>query len=50
MLIYYIIRLYTVYGFCDNSAIAAVEEYHRRFPTPRIPRILDVFQGLQYIA
>ena len=26
-----------VYGFCDGSATAAVEEYHRRFPMRRIP-------------
>jgi hypothetical protein len=26
-----------VYGFCDGSATAAVEEYRRRFPTRRIP-------------
>jgi hypothetical protein len=25
-----------VYGFCDGSATAAVEEYHRRFPMRRI--------------
>jgi len=24
------------YGFCDNSATAAAEEYHRRFPMRRI--------------
>jgi hypothetical protein len=26
-----------VYGFCDGSATAAVEEYRRRFPVRRIP-------------
>jgi hypothetical protein len=26
-----------VYGFCDSSATAAVEEYHQRFPVRRIP-------------
>ena len=26
-----------VYGFCDDSATAAVEEYRRRFPMHRIP-------------
>jgi hypothetical protein len=26
-----------VYGFCDGSATAAVEEYCRRFPMHRIP-------------
>ena len=26
-----------VYGFCDGSATAAVEEYCRRFPMRRIP-------------
>jgi hypothetical protein len=26
-----------VYGFCDGSAAAAVEEYRRRFPMRRIP-------------
>jgi hypothetical protein len=26
-----------VYGFCDGSVTAAVEEYHRRFPMRRIP-------------
>ena len=26
-----------VYGFCDGSATAAVEEYRRRFPMPQIP-------------
>jgi len=26
-----------VYGFCDGSATAAVEEYRRRFPVCRIP-------------
>ena len=26
-----------VYGFCDGSATAAVEEYRRRFPMRRIP-------------
>jgi len=26
-----------VYGFCDGSATAAVEEYRRRFPMGRIP-------------
>jgi len=26
-----------VYGFCDSSAIAAVEEYRRWFPMRRIP-------------
>ena len=26
-----------VYDFCDGSATAAVEEYHRRFPMRRIP-------------
>jgi len=26
-----------VYGFCDGSATAAVEEYCRRFPVRRIP-------------
>jgi len=26
-----------VYGFCDGSATAAVEEYRRRFPTRRFP-------------
>jgi len=26
-----------VYGFCDGSATAAVEEHHRRFPMRRIP-------------
>ena len=26
-----------VYGFCDGSATAAVEEYRRRYPMRRIP-------------
>jgi hypothetical protein len=26
-----------VYGFCDDNARAAVEEYQRRFPDRRIP-------------
>jgi hypothetical protein len=26
-----------VYGFCDSSAAAAVEEYRRQFPLCRIP-------------
>ena len=26
-----------VYGFCDGSAKAAVEEYRRRFPMRRFP-------------
>jgi hypothetical protein len=26
-----------VYGFCNGNAIAAVEEYRRRFPMRRIP-------------
>jgi len=26
-----------VYGFCDGSATAAVEEYRRRYPVRRIP-------------
>jgi hypothetical protein len=26
-----------VYGFCDGSVLAAVEEYRRRFPDRRIP-------------
>jgi type IV secretory pathway TrbF-like protein len=26
-----------VYGFCDGSATAAIEEYRRRFPVCRIP-------------
>ena len=26
-----------VYGFCDGSATATVEEYRRRFPMRRIP-------------
>jgi hypothetical protein len=26
-----------VYGFCDGSATAALEEYRRRFPMRRIP-------------
>ena len=26
-----------VYGFCDGSATAAVQEYRRRFPMRRIP-------------
>jgi len=26
-----------VYGFCDGSATAAVEEYRRRFPMRRVP-------------
>ena len=38
-----------VYGFCDGSATAAVEEYRRRFPTRRIPD-RSVFQSVQYIA
>jgi len=31
----YAIMMY-VYGFCDGSATAAVEEYRRRFPIRRI--------------
>ena len=27
-----------VYGFCDGSSTAAVEEYRRRFPMRRIPK------------
>jgi hypothetical protein len=38
-----------VYGFCDGSATAAVEEYRRRFPKRRIPDRC-VFQVVQYIA
>jgi hypothetical protein len=38
-----------VYGFCDGSATAAVEEYRRRFPMPRISD-RSVLQGVQYIA
>jgi len=26
-----------VYGFCDDNAPAAVDEYHKRFPERRIP-------------
>jgi len=26
-----------IYGFCDGSVTAAVEEYRRRFPLRRIP-------------
>jgi hypothetical protein len=26
-----------VYGFCNGSATAAVEEYHQRYPMHRIP-------------
>jgi hypothetical protein len=29
--------MFYVYGFCDGSATAAVEECRRRFPTRRIP-------------
>jgi len=29
--------MYFVYGFCDGNARAAVQEYQRRFPDPRIP-------------
>jgi hypothetical protein len=32
----YVDMLY-VYGFCDGSVTAAVEEYGRRFPVHRIP-------------
>jgi hypothetical protein len=28
--------MFYVYGFCDGSATAAVEEYRRRFPMRRI--------------
>jgi len=38
-----------VYGFCDGSVTAAVEEYCRRFPMRRIPD-RSVLQGVQYIA
>ncbi|EFN78865.1 hypothetical protein EAI_03334, partial [Harpegnathos saltator] len=39
-----------VYGYCDGSAPAAVEEYHRRFPIRRIPgrRVFsNVFNSLR---
>ena len=39
-----------VYGFCDGSATAAVEEYCRQFPMRRIPDRRVFFQGVQYIA
>jgi hypothetical protein len=39
-----------VYGFCDGSATAAVEEYRRRFRMRRIPDLRVFFQGVQYIA
>ena len=29
--------MHFVYGFCNGSALAAVEEYRRRFPDRRIP-------------
>jgi len=29
--------MHFVYGFCNGNALAAVEEYHRRFPDRRIP-------------
>ena len=29
--------MHFVYGFCDGNALAAVEEYRRRFPDRRIP-------------
>jgi len=29
--------MHFVYGFCDGTARAAVDEYHRRFPDRRIP-------------
>ena len=29
--------MHFVYGFCDDNARAAVEEYQRRFPDRRIP-------------
>ena len=39
-----------VYGFCDGSATAAVEEYRRRFPMRRIPDrgvFYEVFNALR---
>jgi len=39
-----------VYGFCDSSTTAAVEEYRRRFPMRRIPdsrMIYKVFNRLR---
>ena len=44
----YAVMMY-VYGFCDGSATAAVEECRRRFPMPRISD-RSVLQGVQYIA
>jgi len=35
-----------VYGLCDGSATAAVEEHRRRFPMRRIPD-RNVLQGVQ---
>ena len=29
--------IHFVYGFCNGNAVAAVEEYRRRFPDRRIP-------------
>jgi hypothetical protein len=29
--------MHYVYGFCDGNALAAVDEYRRRFPDGRIP-------------
>jgi len=29
--------MHFVYGFCDGNALAAVQEYQRRFPDRRIP-------------
>ena len=38
-----------VYGFCDGSATAAVEEYRRRFPMRRIQdrRVYKMFNTLR---
>jgi len=40
--------MYFVYGFCDSSAHAAVDEYQRRFPDRRIPS-RDVFPCIHQI-
>ena len=39
-----------VYGLCDGSATAAVEEYRRRFLMHKIRDRKSALQGVQYIA
>ena len=38
-----------VYGFCNGSANAAVEEYRRRYPNRKCPNVRTFYQVFQHL-